>query len=137
MRGAVLQYPPKQKSGPEPAVFYLALPGCPGGAKALHPGLKSLLRLLGLLRLLRLFRLLRFLSHSILSGFNGLKRDTEACLAEGQPRNILEHNPNRFAARCRVLSRRCHHVIHSCYAFEMLFRENFAASPPARASRQG
>src|SRR5690349_16713754 len=24
----------------------------------------------------------------------------EACSAEGQPRNILEHNPNRFAARC-------------------------------------
>jgi hypothetical protein len=46
----------------------------PGQSKTL-PGLRRLL-LFGLLGLLRLFRLLRFLSHSILSGFNGLKRDT-------------------------------------------------------------
>jgi hypothetical protein len=39
-----------------------------------------LLRFLGLLRLLRLFR---FLSHSILSGFNGLKRDTRGMLGGG------------------------------------------------------
>jgi len=25
-------------------------------------------------------------------------------LAEGQPRNILDDNPNRFAAACRVVS---------------------------------
>jgi hypothetical protein len=47
---------------------------CPGRAE-LHPGEKSLLGLLGLLRLLRLFSLLRFLSHNILIGFNGWKRD--------------------------------------------------------------
>jgi hypothetical protein len=41
----------------------------------------------------------------------------EACSAEGQPRNILEYNPNRFAARCLALSRHCHRFIHSCYAF--------------------
>jgi len=40
----------------------------------------------------------------------------EACSAEGQPRNILERNPNRFAGRCPALSRRRHRVIHSCYA---------------------
>jgi len=46
----------------------------PGQSRTL-PGLRRLL-LFGLLGLLRLLRLLRFLSHSILSGFNGLKRDT-------------------------------------------------------------
>jgi len=45
----------------------------------------------------------------------------EACSAEGQPRNILEGNPNRFAARCPALSRRYHRVIHSCYAFCCIF----------------
>ena len=45
------------------------------GQSMTPPGLRRLL-LFGLLGLLRLFRLLRFLSHSILSGFNGLKRDT-------------------------------------------------------------
>jgi hypothetical protein len=49
------------------------------GQSELHPGREGHSRrllLLGLLGFLRLFRLLRFLSHSILSGFNGLKRDT-------------------------------------------------------------
>ena len=46
----------------------------PGRSEA-PPGLRKLL-LLRFLRLLRLFRLLRFLSHSILSRFNGWKRDT-------------------------------------------------------------
>jgi hypothetical protein len=46
----------------------------PGQSKT-PPGLRRLL-LFGFLCLLRLLRLLRFLSHSILSGFNGLKRDT-------------------------------------------------------------
>src|SRR3981081_2146712 len=45
----------------------------------------------------------------------------EACSAEGQPHNILEYNPNRFAGRCPALSRRCHRVIHSCYAFWPIF----------------
>jgi hypothetical protein len=38
-------------------------------------------------------------------------------VAEGQPRNILATISNRFAGRCRVLSRRRHGVIHSCYVF--------------------
>jgi hypothetical protein len=45
------------------------------GQSETPPGLRRLL-LFGFLCLLRLLRLLRFLSHSILSGFNGLKRDT-------------------------------------------------------------
>jgi hypothetical protein len=54
----------------------------------------------------------------------------EACSAEGQPRNILKGNPNRFAARCPALSRRCHYVIHSCYAFSDVFAE-FSRVMPA------
>jgi len=49
----------------------------------------------------------------------------EACSAEGQPRNILDCNPNRFAGRCPALSRCCHCVIHSCYAFFDAFRADF------------
>jgi hypothetical protein len=49
-------------------------------------------------------------------------------LAEGQPRNILSAKLNRFAGRCRVLSRRCHRVIHSCYAFEATFIGFFRAA---------
>jgi hypothetical protein len=41
----------------------------------------------------------------------------EACSAEGQPRNILDRDPNRFGGRCPALSCRCHRVIHSCSAF--------------------
>jgi hypothetical protein len=54
----------------------------------------------------------------------------EACSAEGQPRNILDRNPNRFAARCPALSRRCHCVIHSCYAFRTHFCEIPLVSTP-------
>jgi hypothetical protein len=49
--------------------------------------------------------------------FHGLKRDYEACSAEGQPHNILDGKLNRFAACCLALSRQRHRVIHSCYAF--------------------
>jgi hypothetical protein len=48
------------------------------------------------------FAFFAFLAIVSSQGFHGMKRDTEACLAEGQPRNILDHDPNRFAARCRV-----------------------------------
>ena len=63
------------------------------------------------------FAFFAFLAIVSSQGFHGLKRDTEACLAEGQPRNILDDDPTRFGGRCRVPSWRCHHVIHSCYAF--------------------
>jgi hypothetical protein len=66
---------------------------------------------------LAFFAFFAFLAIVSSQGFHGLKRDTEACLAEGQPRNILDDNPTRFGGRCRVPSWRCHHVIHSCYAF--------------------
>ena len=65
---------------------------------------------------LAFFAFFAFLAIVSSQGFHGLKRDTEACLAEGQPRNILDHDPSRFAGPCRVPSWRCHHVIHSCYA---------------------
>jgi hypothetical protein len=41
----------------------------------------------------------------------------EACSAEGQPRNILDHKLSRFAGGCPVLSHLCHYVIHSSDAF--------------------
>ena len=94
------------------------------GRSAAPPGLESYflkLLLLGFLRLLRLFRLLRFLSHSILSRFKWMETRHEACSAEGQPHNILEHNPSRFAARCPAPSRQCHRVIHRCYAIWACF----------------
>jgi hypothetical protein len=82
------------------------------------PGLKRyFLAFFFVLAFFAFFAFFAFLAIVSSQGLNGLKRDSEACLAEGQPRNILDHNPNRFAACCRVLSFRCHHVIHSCYAF--------------------
>ena len=96
----------------------------PGQGKSRYPGddclLLGLLLRLGLLRLLRL---LRFLSHSILSRFHGLNATSEACLAEGQPRNILDIKLSRFGGACRVLSRCSHHVIHSCYGFSAVFAQ--------------
>src|ERR1700737_2003627 len=66
---------------------------------------RLLLGLLGLLRLLRLFRLLRFLSHSILSRFNGWKRDTRharrrANLATSS--NAIPTDSRRAASHCHV-----------------------------------
>jgi len=58
-----------------------------------------------------------------------MERDSEACIvAEGQPRNILTYISSRFAACCRVLSRRHDGVIHSCYAFWGAFLEIFLRS---------
>jgi hypothetical protein len=61
----------------------------------------------------------------------------EACSAEGHPCNILDRNPNRFAARCPALSRQCHCVIHSCYAFLTLFRRTTRAAAQKSAPRAG
>src|SRR6185437_9841162 len=54
-----------------------------------------LLRFLGLLRL---FRLLRFLSHSILSGFNGLKRDTRGMLGGGPASQYPQQSTQQIRA---------------------------------------
>jgi hypothetical protein len=81
------------------------------------------------------FAFFAFLAIVSSQGFNGLKRDSEACLAEGQPRNILTRKLNRFAGRCRVLSRRCHRVIHSCYAFDAAFVGIFPAADLSRRVR--
>ena len=56
-------------------------------------------------------------------------------MAEGQPHNILDHNPNRFAARFRVLSCRCHRVIHSCYAISTRFFIKTTSRPAASRAR--
>jgi hypothetical protein len=57
-------------------------------------------------------------------------------LAEGQPHNILDDNPNRFAVRFRVLSCRRHRVIHSCYAFrcDFFIKTQLAAPAAPRVS---
>jgi hypothetical protein len=78
------------------------------------------------------FAFFAFLAIVSSQGFNGLNATREACSAEGQPRNILEREFTRFAARCRVLSRRCHCVIHRCYEFGCVFRENSSKTATAR-----
>ena len=100
---------------------------------ALHPG--SSKSYFFALAFFAFFALAFFAFLAIVSsqGFNGLKRDSEACIvAEGQPRNILATISNRFAAYCRLLSPRCHHVIHSCYAFLDAFFEIFMRRRPQR-----
>mgnify|MGYP003694698795 CR=1 FL=1 len=42
------------------------------------------------------FAFFAFLAIVSSQGFNGLKRDTEACLAEGQPRNILDRQSQQI-----------------------------------------
>jgi hypothetical protein len=66
---------------------------------------------------LAFFAFFAFLAIVSSQGFHGLKRDTEACLAEGQPRNILDDKLSRFARFCPALSHPCHRVIHSSDAF--------------------
>jgi hypothetical protein len=96
--------PPKnQKAGPGPAVLNAArCAGCPGGAR-LHPGFRSLL-LLRLLGLLRLLCLLRFLSHSILSEFNGWKRDTR----HARRRASLATSSNAIPTDSEARAPHCH-----------------------------
>ena len=109
----------KQKGGPKARHFSKCSPGVgsPGGAE--HSTRAKIHFFFDFLAFFALafFAFFAFLAIVSSQGFNGRKRDTEACLAEGQPRNILDHNPTRFACRCRASSWRCHRVIHSCYAF--------------------
>jgi hypothetical protein len=105
-----------KKAGPQPAILQIAPGvGSPGGAE--HSTRAKIHFFFDFLAFFAFFAFFAFLAIVSSQGFHGLKRDTEACLAEGQPRNILDDNPSRFAGLCRVLSWRCHHVIHSCYAF--------------------
>ena len=109
-----------KKADPRPAAFkksHSPESGSPGGTERPTRAKIHCLDFLDCLAFFAFFAFFAFLAIVSSQGFNGLKRDSEACLAEGQPHNILNCNPNRFAARCRVLSRRRHHVIHSCYGF--------------------
>jgi hypothetical protein len=120
----------------------LAPVGCPGGAEH-STRAKNYFLAFAFLAFFAFFAFFAFLAIVSSQGFNGLKRDSEACLAEGQPHNILDHNPNRFAARFRVLSCRCHRVIHSCYAFRggfsskrRLLRPHHARAPCLTAGKR-
>jgi hypothetical protein len=114
---ATRQPSPKiKKADLRPAILQIAPGvGSPGGAE--HSTRAKIHFFFDFLAFFAFFAFFAFLAIVSSQGFHGLKRDTEACLAEGQPRNILNDNPSRFAGRCRVPSWRCHHVIHSCYAF--------------------
>src|SRR5687768_4408329 len=72
-----------KKAGPKPAAVAKTFSPDrePGRSRGSTQAQTLLLGLLLLCCLLRLFSLLRFLSHSILIGFNGWKRDTR--LARG------------------------------------------------------
>ncbi|WP_291856698.1 hypothetical protein [Bradyrhizobium sp.] len=80
----------KARHGSEPEV------GGPGGAE--HSTRAGIHFFFDFLAFFAFFAFFAFLAIVSSQGFHGLKRDTEACLAEGQPRNILDHDPNRFAA---------------------------------------
>jgi hypothetical protein len=107
-----------KKAGSRPAILQIAPGvGSPGEAeRSTRAKIHFFFDFLAFFAL-AFFAFFAFLAIVSSQGFHGLKRDTEACLAEGQPRNILNDDPSRFAGRCRVPSWRCHHVIHSCYAF--------------------
>ena len=95
--------PKIKKADLRPAIFqnYLqncAVSGCPGGTE--RPTRAKIHFFFDFLAFFAFafFAFFAFLAIVSSQGFNGLKRDSEACLAEGQPHNILDHNPNRFAA---------------------------------------
>src|SRR6266481_3242468 len=92
----------------------------PGQSRTL-PGLRRLL-LLGLLGLLRLFRLLRFLSHSILSGFNGLKRDTR----DARRRASLAKSSTIIPADSQAPAPCCHAAVTALSTDVMHFDALFA-----------
>jgi hypothetical protein len=118
VKGAQCSQPIKRRArGPPFSPKHIPEVGSPGGAE--HSTRAKIHFFLAFLAFLAFafFAFFAFLAIVSSQGFHGLKRDTEACLAEGQPRNILDDNPSRFAGPCRVLSWRRHHVIHSCYAF--------------------
>jgi hypothetical protein len=135
-------HPLNQKGGPKARRFHptLASSRVPGRSEA-PPGLEGYF--LAFFAFFAFFTFLAFFAFLAIASsfrFNGWKRDAEACSAEGQPRNILECNPNRFAGRCLAPSRQCHCVIHNSYAFWMRFcrcdAPGAAKNPRAASSRQ-
>src|ERR1700736_5062130 len=91
---------------------------------------RLLLGLLGLLRLLRLFRLLRFLSHSILSRFNGWKRDTR----HARRRANLATSSNAIPTDSRAAAPHCHGTVIALSTAVMRFWRLFP--PSKRAASQ-
>src|SRR5208283_4311547 len=118
--GMLATAPPKSKGGHKARRFAETSPGhtgCPGGAEA-PPGLEGYFEgyfFLAFLAFLAFFAFFAFLA--IASSFGLMvKRDTRHArggLASQQP----QLQSNRFAGGCLALSRQCHRVIHSCYAF--------------------
>jgi len=116
-------HPRNQKAGTGPAVLSKWFCSCwePGRSEA-PPGLEKLL-LLGLLGLLRLFRLLRFLSHGILSRFNGWKRDTR----HARRRASLATSSNAIPTDSRRAAPYCHAPVIALSTAVMRFGAFFAA----------
>ena len=115
--------PRNQKAGTGPAVLskWFCSRWEPGRSEA-PPGLEKLL-LLGLLGLLRLFRLLRFLSHGILSRFNGWKRDTR----HARRRASLATSSNAIPTDSRRAAPHCHAPVIALSTAVMRFGAFFAA----------
>jgi hypothetical protein len=87
-----------KKAGPRPAILQIAPGvGSPGEAeRSTRAKIHFFFDFLAFFAL-AFFAFFAFLAIVSSQGFHGWKRDTEACLAEGQPRNILDDNPSRFA----------------------------------------
>ena len=87
-----------KKAGPRPAILQIAPGvGSPGEAeRSTRAKIHFFFDFLAFFAL-AFFAFFAFLAIVSSQGFHGLKRDTEACLAEGQPRNILNDDPSKFA----------------------------------------
>ena len=117
-----------------PAFFENRPVRVPGQSEA-PPGPEELLLLLGL-GLLRLLGLLRFLSHSILSRFNGLKRDTR----HARRRASLAISSSVNSADSQRAASRCHAGVIALSTvvmhFDAVFRENVAHRSRREANRR-
>jgi hypothetical protein len=130
------RWSPKAKGGLEARRFETPFRfGSPGGAGA-PPGLEGyFLAFFAFFAFFTFFAFFAFLAIVNPLRVQWMETRHEACSAEGHPCNILDRNPNRFAARCPALSRQCHRVIHSCYALLTLFRRTTRAAAQKSAPR--
>ena len=111
-----------------------AVTECPGREAPPGPRRNVRLLLLRLFGLLRLFRLLRFLSHSILSRFNGLKRDTR----DARRRASLAKSSSLIPADSQPPASCCHACVMALSTVVMRFAVFFVTptSPLAATARQ-
>ena len=111
-----------------------AITECPGREAPPGPRRNVRLLLLRLFGLLRLFRLLRFLSHSILSRFNGLKRDTR----DARRRASLAKSSTLIPADSQPPASCCHACVMALSTVVMRFAAFFVTptSPLAATARQ-